>query len=60
VVEVSNELGNSPEVCLKAYAGTWAECGIEDRKPAEQAITDARAPNYWSKIGRKRGDIPKP
>jgi hypothetical protein len=43
VVEVADQLGNSPEVCLKAYAGILAEFRIEDRKPSEQAILDARA-----------------
>jgi integrase len=43
VVEVAQQLGHSPEMCLRAYAGVFAEFSIEERVSAEQAIRAARA-----------------
>ena len=60
VVEVADQLGSSAEVVLKAYAGIWAECGIEDRKPATQAILDARAKLAVKERSKTRGTVRKP
>jgi integrase len=43
VVEVAQQLGHSAEMCLRSYAGVFAEFSIEERVSAEQAIRDARA-----------------
>jgi integrase len=42
VVEVAQQLGHSAEMCLRNYAGVFAEFSIDDRVSAEQAIRDAR------------------
>ena len=44
---------------LKAYAGIW-ECGIEDWKPREQSITDARGHLPVEGRSKTEGDLPKP
>ena len=59
MVEVADQLGCSPEVVLKAYAGIWAECGIEDRKRAAQAIFDARTELLVKDWSKNEGDLPK-
>ena len=43
VVEVAEQLGHSTEMCLRAYAGVFAEFSIEERVSAEQVIRAARA-----------------
>jgi site-specific recombinase XerD len=43
VVEVAQQLGHSAEMCLRSYAGVFAEFSIEERVSAEQVIRDARA-----------------
>ncbi len=42
VVEVAQQLGHSAEMCLRSYAGVFAEFSIDERVSAEQAIKDAR------------------
>lgn len=42
VVEVAEQLGHSPVMCLSAYARAFAEFGPENRISAERAIRDAR------------------
>jgi integrase len=42
VVEVAQQLGHSAQMCLKSYAGVFAEFSIDERVPAEQMIRDSR------------------
>ena len=43
VVEVAQQLGHSPVMCLNTYARAFAEYDPEKRVSAEQGIRDARA-----------------
>ncbi len=43
VVVLAQQLGHSPEMCLRAYAGVFAEFSIDERIPAEKVIQNARA-----------------
>jgi hypothetical protein len=42
-VEVSQQMGNSPEVCQRDYVGVFADYNASNRKVAEDAINEARA-----------------
>lgn len=43
VVEVAQQLGHSPSMCLDTYAGVFAEFDPGERQSAEDAIGEARA-----------------
>lgn len=43
IVEVADTLGHSRTMCLETYAGVFEEYDPADRKPADQAIREARA-----------------
>ena len=61
VVEVAQQLGHSAEMCLRSYAGVFAEFSIEERVSAEQTIRDARRSRDHSVVIHSRvdGDSPR-
>jgi hypothetical protein len=40
-MEVAEQLGHSPEICLRDYAGTFAEYAPKHRQDAVQTVNEA-------------------